>query len=65
MKLIDPSSSAAATSTSLFLTLQDNTGNLIQSPEGDDVTDETVPDIDPESLIGYGFIHKIDDNGVQ
>ena len=46
-----------------FLTLKDSTGTIIQSHNDNGEKDETVPDIEPESLIGYEFIHKIDENG--
>jgi len=46
-----------------FLTLKDNTGTMIQSHGDDGARDETIPDIEAESLIGYSFIHKIDENG--
>jgi len=45
-----------------FLTLKDSTGTIIQSHGDDGEKDETVADIEPESLIGYEFIHKIDEN---
>ena len=46
-----------------FLTLKDSTGTIIQSHDDNGAIDETVPDIEPESLIGYELIHKIDENG--
>jgi len=46
-----------------FLTPKDSNGTMIQSHDDNGEKDETVPDIEPESLIGYEFIHKIDENG--
>jgi len=45
-----------------FLTLKDSTGTVIQSHGEDGARDETVPDIEPVSLNGYEFVHKIDEN---
>jgi len=46
-----------------FLTLKDSTGTMFQAHDDDGARDETVRDIEPESLIGYKFIRKIDENG--
>jgi len=46
-----------------FLMPKESTGTTIQSHGENGAKDYTIPCIVPESLIGYEFIHKIDENG--